>query len=61
MTMKSSRTQRLRGPLLVNGVLALLVLVWMIPTIGLFVSSFRERFDLQTSGWWTMHGIVGSR
>jgi len=54
MTMKSSRTQRLRGPLLVNGILALLVLVWMIPTIGLFVSSFRERFDLQTSGWWTI-------
>ena len=54
MTMKSSRTQRLRGPLLVNGVLALLVLVWMIPTIGLFVSSFRERFDLQTSAWWTI-------
>ena len=39
---------------LVNIVLALLVLIWSIPTIGLFVSSFRDRFDIQTSGWWTV-------
>ena len=43
-----------RGPLFVNLGLGLLVLVWMIPTIGLFVSSFRTRFDIQTSGWWTI-------
>lgn len=39
---------------LVNIVLALLVIVWSIPTIGLFVSSFRDRFDIQTSGWWNV-------
>ena len=39
---------------MVNVGLALLVLVWMVPTIGLFVSSFRDRFDIQTSGWWTI-------
>ncbi|MEA3336888.1 MAG: carbohydrate ABC transporter permease [Chloroflexota bacterium] len=39
---------------LVNGALILLVLFWSIPTIGLFVSSFRNRFDIQTSGWWTI-------
>jgi len=49
-----SRWQRIRGSLAVNGVLALLVLVWSIPTIGLLVSSFRTRFDLQTSGWWSI-------
>jgi alpha-glucoside transport system permease protein len=42
------------GLLLVNGTLLLLVLVWSVPTLGLFVSSFRDRFDLQTSGWWTV-------
>jgi alpha-glucoside transport system permease protein len=41
------------GDILVNGALALLVLAWTIPTIGLLVSSFRSRFDIQTSGWWT--------
>ncbi len=46
--------QRWIGFLLVNGVLLLLVLVWSVPTLGLFISSFRDRFDIQTSGWWTV-------
>ncbi len=40
------------GPLVVNGALVLLVLAWSIPTVGLFISSFRTRNDIQTSGWW---------
>ena len=40
--------------ILVNVSLALLVLVWLIPVVGLFISSFRDRFDLQTSGWWSI-------
>jgi alpha-glucoside transport system permease protein len=40
------------GPLVVNGSLALLVLVWTIPTLGLLVSSFRLRTDIQSTGWW---------
>ncbi len=46
--------QRWTGALLVNGALFLLVLLWTIPTLGIFVSSFRDRFDIQTSGWWTV-------
>ena len=52
--MTGSRWQRIRGSLGVNGILLLLVVIWMIPTVGLLVSSFRERFDIQTSGWWTI-------
>lgn len=33
-------------------VLALVVL-WTIPTVGLLVSSFRDRDQIATSGWWT--------
>ncbi len=32
---------------------AVLVVLWCIPTIGLLVTSFRTATDAQTSGWWT--------
>jgi alpha-glucoside transport system permease protein len=38
--------------LMINGTLALICILWTIPTLGLLVSSFRTRFDIQTSGWW---------
>jgi len=31
----------------------LLVVLWTIPTFGIFVSSFRDRDAISTSGWWT--------
>jgi len=48
------KQQRTVGCLLINGALLLIVLLWTIPTLGIFVSSFRSRFDIQTSGWWTV-------
>ena len=30
-----------------------LVIVWLIPTLGLFISSFRPEAAIKTSGWWT--------
>lgn len=30
----------------------LLVLLWLFPTVGLFVSSFRTADQISTSGWW---------
>jgi len=49
-----TRLQRIRGPLLVNLALALVVLIWIVPIFGLLISSFRDRFSIQTSGWWTV-------
>jgi alpha-glucoside transport system permease protein len=49
-----ARSQRRLNALIVNMALLLLVLIWTIPTLGIFVSSFRPRNDIQTSGWWTI-------
>ena len=38
----------------VNGILLVICLLWLVPTLGLFVSSFRTRDDVLTSGWWTI-------
>ncbi len=30
-----------------------LVILWLIPTVGLFVTAFRNKDDAYSSGWWT--------
>ena len=43
-----------RGRVFVNVTLIFICLIWLIPTVGLLVSSFRQPDDIQTSGWWTV-------
>ena len=50
--MDSSKRQKRTRNFAVNGVLLLLVFLWTIPTLGIFVSSFRNRDDIATSAWW---------
>jgi alpha-glucoside transport system permease protein len=40
--------------------LVTLALVWLIPTVGLAVTSFRDRSDILGSGWWHVFGQLGS-
>jgi alpha-glucoside transport system permease protein len=37
-----------------SGLAILLAILWTIPTLGLFVTSFRPPSDINTSGWWTI-------
>jgi alpha-glucoside transport system permease protein len=50
--MRSAKGQKRLSKWIVNLSLLLLVLLWTIPTMGIFVSSFRQRQDIATSGWW---------
>jgi alpha-glucoside transport system permease protein len=40
-----------RGPL--HAAIIVVCLLWMLPSVGLFVSSFREGSAIATTGWWT--------
>lgn len=46
--------RKLLSAVLVNGTLLIICLLWLIPTFGLLISSFRTRDDIQTTGWWTI-------
>jgi alpha-glucoside transport system permease protein len=37
--------------------LALIGLVWLVPTLGLLVTSFRPRSDIQATGWWDISNL----
>ena len=49
--MKSSK---LINSFIINGVLAIICLCWTVPTFGLLISSFRDRIDINRTGWWTI-------
>jgi alpha-glucoside transport system permease protein len=36
----------------VNITVVVMVVLWLIPTVGLFVSSFRDRDQISQTGWW---------
>ncbi|MFV1961444.1 MAG: carbohydrate ABC transporter permease [Acidimicrobiia bacterium] len=34
--------------------------MWLIPSLGLLVTSFRPELDIASSGWWTVFGNLGN-
>jgi alpha-glucoside transport system permease protein len=50
----SERITRVISKSPVHIILGLIALVWLVPTVGLFITSFRPSSDMRTSGWWTV-------
>lgn len=49
-----SRINHFFNRLPLNLSVLVLCLLWLIPTLGVFVTSFRSREAVRTSGWWTV-------
>ncbi|MGA7272100.1 MAG: carbohydrate ABC transporter permease [Acidimicrobiia bacterium] len=49
------------GIWLVRFIVLVVVLLWLVPTVGLLISSFRTPDAINTSGWWTVFGTLGDR
>ncbi|MBK8432745.1 MAG: carbohydrate ABC transporter permease [Chloroflexi bacterium] len=47
-----AKRSKIISEIIVNFALVILCLLWTIPTVGLFISSFRSRETIQSSGWW---------
>jgi alpha-glucoside transport system permease protein len=41
------------GRVILHIVVVGLMLVWLVPTVGLLINSFRSASDVSSSGWWT--------
>ena len=48
-----TRRHSLSTKLLIYGILAVLALIWTIPTLGLLITSVRPPDEVAASGWWT--------
>jgi alpha-glucoside transport system permease protein len=48
----SQRIVRFLNKTPIHIALGIIALIWLAPTIGLFVTSFRPRSDIQVTGWW---------
>lgn len=49
-----SRLNRFFNKLPVHLALVFIVVAWVVPTLGVFITSFRGREAVRTSGWWTV-------
>jgi alpha-glucoside transport system permease protein len=50
----AERLSRLVGRSPVHVVLGLIGLVWLVPSIGILITSFRPSSDMRSTGWWTI-------
>jgi len=52
--MNAQRLRSVLGRIPLHLLIISMVLVWLLPALGVFVTSFRSREAVRTSGWWTV-------
>jgi len=52
--MSTERLKRFMERIPLHVVIISMVMIWLVPTLGVFVTSFRSRQAVRTSGWWTV-------
>jgi alpha-glucoside transport system permease protein len=52
-TAVAGRTRPRTSRLLLHAALAILMFLWLLPTLGMFVNSFRPAAEVSRTGWWT--------
>jgi alpha-glucoside transport system permease protein len=52
--MQGLQNQKRSSSILVNLTLSIICFIWLLPVIGLLITSFRNSQDIFTSGWWTV-------
>jgi alpha-glucoside transport system permease protein len=51
--MNTEKMKGILGRIPLHVVVIVLVVIWLVPTLGVFITSFRSRQAVRTSGWWT--------
>ena len=52
--------ERITNRWVIKLVILLVVILWLIPTLGVLISSFRPAGDVDATGWWTVFANLGS-
>ncbi len=50
----AERLARIAGRAPTHIILGLIALVWLLPSVGLLITSFRPSADMRATGWWTV-------
>src|SRR6266576_3524163 len=50
---RSERITTFLSRMPVHIVLLVVAIVWLVPTVGLLITSFRDKSDIAQTGWWT--------
>jgi alpha-glucoside transport system permease protein len=51
---RSERVSAMLGKLPIHLILLLVSVIWLVPTVGLLITSFRDKSDIAQTGWWTV-------